>query len=149
MILKELSASIQKKNAEKAQKENAQIIAQGNAFLAANSQNVGVITTPTGLQYKVTKVGNGAYPKETDMVQVHYEGKLLNGQIFDSSFERGQPATFGLNQVIPGWTEGLQHINEGGELELYIPYHLAYGEQGAQGAIPPYSTLIFKFQFIG
>jgi len=148
MILRELSQNIQQKQAEKAQKENAKVIAEGNNFLATNSKNVGVITTPSGLQYKITKVGSGAYPKATDQVQVHYEGKLLNGQIFDSSFERGQPAAFGLNQVIPGWTEGLQHINEGGEIELYIPYFLAYGEQGAGGAIPPYATLVFKVQLI-
>jgi len=96
----------------------------------------------------VTKEGKGSFPKDSDTVTVHYEGKLINGEIFDSSFQRGQKATFGLNQEIKGWTEGLQYINEGGEIELYIPYQLAYGERGAGGSIPPFATLIFKVQLV-
>ncbi|MFZ9956933.1 MAG: FKBP-type peptidyl-prolyl cis-trans isomerase [Flavobacteriales bacterium] len=122
--------------------------AEGKKFLAQNKMNTGVITTPSGLQYKIVKPGSGNYPLASDQVTVHYEGKLLDGRVFDSSINRGEPATFGLNQVIRGWTEGLQHINEGGEIELYIPYDLAYGEQGAGGMIPPYATLIFKVQLI-
>ena len=117
-------------------------------FLEQNKLKTGVITTPSGLQYKIIKTGTGNYPQATDQVTVHYEGKLLDGKVFDSSFNRGEPATFGLNQVIRGWTEGLQHINEGGELELYIPFDLAYGEQGAGGMIPPYATLVFRVQLI-
>ena len=121
---------------------------EGLAFLEANKSKEGVKTAPSGLQYKVTKEGKGSFPKDSDTVTVHYEGKLINGEIFDSSFQRGQTATFGLNQVIKGWTEGLQYINEGGEIELYIPYQLAYGERGAGGSIPPFATLIFKVQLV-
>ncbi|MFT6716825.1 MAG: FKBP-type peptidyl-prolyl cis-trans isomerase FklB [Saprospiraceae bacterium] len=140
--------SIQEKKQAEAQKNQAGASAEGTAFLAANKSKEGVITTASGLQYKILKEGTGNFPKPTDKVKVHYEGKLLNGQIFDSSFERGQPIDFGLNQVIPGWTEGMQHINEGGEIELYVPYNLAYGERGAGASIPPFATLIFRVQLI-
>jgi FKBP-type peptidyl-prolyl cis-trans isomerase FklB len=131
----------------KRQLEIDSMSAAGKKFLAENKNKVGVLTTPSGLQYKIIKPGSGAYPTATDQVEVHYEGKLLDGKIFDSSFQRGETITFGLNQVIRGWTEGMQHISEGGEIELYIPYDLGYGEQGTRG-IPPYSTLIFRVQLI-
>jgi FKBP-type peptidyl-prolyl cis-trans isomerase FklB len=121
---------------------------EGIDFLTANKEKPGITTTASGLQYKILKPGVGAYPKATDKVEVHYEGKLLSGKVFDSSFERGKTTSFGLNQVIKGWTEGLQYINEGGEIELYIPYELAYGERGAGQNIPPFSALIFKVQLV-
>ena len=116
-------------------------------FLAENAKKDGVKTTASGLQYTVEKEGTGKQPKATDTVEVHYEGKLLNGNVFDSSFERGQPIEFPLNQVIPGWTEGLQLMKEGAEYTFVIPSELAYGAQGT-GPIPPNSTLIFKVQLI-
>ena len=107
----------------------------------------GYTTTASGLKYKVLKKGNGKKPKATDTVKVHYEGKLTNGQVFDSSYQRGEPATFPLNRVIPGWTEGVQLMPEGSVYEFYIPYNLAYGENGG-GPIPPKSDLIFKVELI-
>ena len=104
--------------------------------------------TPSGLKYKVIKKGNGKMPKATDVVEVNYEGKLLNGQVFDSSYARGESATFPLNRVIAGWTEGLQLMPEGSVYEFYIPYNLAYGERGAGRDIPPYSDLIFTVELI-
>ena len=96
------------------------------------------------LAYKINRIGTGTFPKETDQVSVFYEGKLLNGEIFDSSYGEKKPVQLNLNRVIPGWTEGLQLIAEGGEIELYIPYHLAYGEKGQSPKIEPFSSLIFK-----
>jgi FKBP-type peptidyl-prolyl cis-trans isomerase len=104
--------------------------------------------TASGLRYIVEKEGTGNSPKATDNVTVHYTGKFLDGKVFDSSVQRGQPASFGLNQVIPGWTEGLQLMKEGGKTTFYIPYKLAYGEQGYPGAIPPKSDLIFEVELI-
>tara|TARA_B100000795_G_scaffold263244_1_gene242099 strand:- start:2429 stop:3175 length:747 start_codon:yes stop_codon:yes gene_type:complete len=121
---------------------------EGADFLETNKLKAGVTVTESGLQYKILKQGTGAFPKPTDKVEVHYEGKLLSGKVFDSSFERGETIEFGLNQVIKGWTEGMQYINEGGEVELYIPYNLAYGERGAGENIPPFSTLIFRIQLV-
>lgn len=103
---------------------------------------------PSGLQYKVLKSGEGRKPGRTDKVKCHYEGTFPNGQKFDSSYDRDEPAVFGVNQVIAGWTEALQLMSEGSAWELYIPYNLAYGEAGAPGAIPPYSTLVFKVELI-
>ncbi len=147
-LLDKLIAEMQQKKLEESKKEQEIHATEGLAFLESNKNKEGVKTSASGLQYKVTKEGKGAYPKASDTVTVHYEGKLINGEIFDSSFQRGQTATFGLNQVITGWTEGLQYINEGGEIELYIPYNLAYGERGAGGSIPPFATLIFKVQLV-
>ena len=120
----------------------------GEEFLAENAKKPGVITLASGLQYKILKAGNGRKPGKTSQVRCHYEGTFTNGMVFDSSYKRGEPAVFGVNQVITGWTEALQLMSEGSEWELYIPYNLAYGEAGAHGAIPPYSALIFKVELI-
>lgn len=120
---------------------------EGQKFLAENKTKEGVQTTDSGLQYKVVKEGTGASPKATDMVKVHYEGKLIDGTVFDSSYERGEPIEFPLNQVIPGWTEGVQLMKKGAEYELYIPSDLAYGESGTPG-IEPNSVLIFKVELL-
>jgi FKBP-type peptidyl-prolyl cis-trans isomerase len=147
-LFQAFAKQIQEQNQAKAKSVEVGASAEGTAFLAANKSKEGVLTTASGLQYKILKKGTGNFPKPTDKVKVHYEGKLLNGKIFDSSFERGQPIDFGLNQVIPGWTEGMQYINEGGEIELYIPYNLAYGERGAGANIPPFAALIFRVQLL-
>ena len=120
----------------------------GADFLAENAKKPGVITLASGLQYRILKAGNGRKPGKTSQVRCHYEGTFTNGMVFDSSYKRGEPAVFGVNQVIAGWTEALQMMSEGSEWELCIPYDLAYGEAGAHGAIPPYATLIFKVELI-
>ena len=120
----------------------------GETFLADNAKKEGVTVLPSGLQYKVLKSGEGRKPGRTDKVRCHYEGTFPNGQKFDSSYDRNEPAVFGVNQVIAGWTEALQLMSEGSAWELYIPYNLAYGEAGAPGAIPPYSALVFKVELI-
>ena len=122
--------------------------AEGEAYLAENAKKESVITTASGLQYKVLTEGTGKSPKATDSVECHYEGFLIDGTVFDSSVQRGQTATFPLNGVIKGWTEGLQLMKEGGKTRFFIPYNLAYGEAGAAGSIPPYSTLIFDVELI-
>jgi len=119
----------------------------GEAFLAENAEREGVQTTESGLQYEVIEEGDGDSPEATDQVKVHYTGELINGEVFDSSRERGQPVTFGLNQVIPGWTEGLQLMNEGARYKLYIPSDLAYGQGGNQ-AIGPNATLVFDVELL-
>lgn len=135
---------------QKKQKEEAEkAIAEGKVFLEANGKREGVTTTKSGLQYEVLTPGKGdRSPKATDTVVCHYEGRLVSGKVFDSSYERNQPAEFGLNQVIPGWTEGLQLMSEGAKFRFYIPYLLGYGEQGAGPSIPPYSTLVFDVELI-
>mgnify|MGYP003445707788 FL=1 len=135
---------------QKKQKEDAEkAIAEGKVFLEANGKREGVTTTKSGLQYEVLTPGKGERsPKATDTVGCHYEGRLVSGKVFDSSYERNQPAEFGLNQVIPGWTEGLQLMSEGAKFRFYIPYLLGYGEQGAGPSIPPYSTLVFDVELI-
>lgn len=120
----------------------------GEKFLEENKKNEGVKVTASGLQYVVEKEGEGAQPTATDEVTVHYTGKLLNGQVFDSSVKRGEPATFPLNRVIPGWTEGVQLMKEGAKYTFFIPSDLAYGPQGIPNAIPPHSTLIFEVELI-
>ena len=133
----------------KKQKEEAQShIAEGKAYLDANAKKKGVTVTKSGLQYEVLKEGTGKSPKATDTVRCHYEGRLLDGTVFDSSYKRGEPADFGLNQVITGWTEGVQLMKEGAKFRFTIPYLLAYGEQGAGASIPPFSTLIFDVELI-
>lgn len=120
----------------------------GQAFLAKNMQSPGVVTLPDGLQYKVIKAGQGARPAATDTVTVHYAGKLIDGTEFDSSYKRGEPAKFKVNEVIPGWTEALQRMNKGSVWELYIPAQLAYGENGMPPVIGPNQTLIFKVELL-
>ena len=120
----------------------------GNKFLEENAKKEGVKVTSTGLQYRVIKEGTGAQPTATDEVTVHYTGKLLDGTVFDSSVNRGEPATFPLNRVIPGWTEGVQLMKEGAKYEFYIPSDLAYGPNGVPNAIPPHATLIFAVELI-
>lgn len=122
--------------------------AEGVKFLEENKKKAGVKVTASGLQYVVEKEGTGAKPGATDEVTVHYTGKLLDGTVFDSSVKRGQPATFPLNRVIAGWTEGVQLMNEGAKYTFFIPSELAYGAQGVPNAIPPYSTLIFEVELI-
>lgn len=119
-----------------------------DAFLTENAKKEGVKTTASGLQYKITKEGTGAAPTASSTVKVHYTGKLVDGTVFDSSVERGEPIEFPLGQVIPGWTEGLQLMKPGGKATLYIPAKLAYGEQGIPGTIPPNSTLIFDVELL-
>ena len=135
--------------AELEEKMNAANIEAGKKFLEENKKREGVVTLPSGLQYEVITEGNvGRYAKATDQVQCHYEGTLIDGTLFDSSIKRGQPATFGVNQVIPGWVEALQLMPEGSRWKLYIPADLAYGEQGAGGSIPANATLIFEVELI-
>ena len=122
--------------------------AAGEAFLAENGEKDGVVTLPSGLQYQVLKEGNGKKPSATDQVVCHYEGTLIDGTVFDSSYQRNQPATFGLNQVIPGWTEGVQLMQEGAKYRFFIPYNLAYGERGAGAQIPPFAALVFDVELI-
>ena len=122
--------------------------AEGEAFLAENGKKEGIVTLPSGLQYQVLKEGNGKKPSATDQVVCHYEGTLIDGTVFDSSYQRNQPATFGLNQVIPGWTEGVQLMQEGAKYRFFIPYKLAYGERGAGAQIPPFATLVFDVELI-
>lgn len=120
----------------------------GEKFLAENAKKEGVVTLPSGLQYKVMTEGNGKKPSATDHVQCHYEGTLIDGTIFDSSIKRGEPAVFGVNQVIKGWVEALQLMQEGAKWRLFIPYDMAYGEHGAGEMIPPYSALVFDVELI-
>jgi len=121
---------------------------EGQAFLAQNAEREDVTVTESGLQYRVMTEGDGANPEATDQVTVHYRGTLLNGTEFDSSYARDEPATFALNQVIPGWTEGVQLMQEGAKYEFFIPADLAYGEQGRPGPIGPNATLIFEVELI-
>lgn len=120
----------------------------GETFLAANAKKKGVKTTNSGLQYKIIKQGKGIKPTVEDTVMVHYRGKLLDGTVFDSSYERGEPIKFNPLQVIPGWTEGLCLLPKGTKAELYIPHGLAYGERGAGRNIPPFSALIFEIEMV-
>ena len=132
----------QRAEAGKAHKE------AGEKYLAENAKKEGVITLPSGLQYQVLKEGNGKKPTAKDTVQCHYEGFLIDGTVFDSSIQRGEPATFPLQQVIAGWTEGLQLMQEGAKYRFFIPYRLAYGEGGAGNSIPPFAALIFDVELI-
>lgn len=132
----------------KAKEDAKDAIDAGATYLKENAKREGVITTPSGLQYEILNQGNGKSPKATDTVSCHYEGRLLDGTVFDSSYARGESASFGLSQVIPGWTEGLQLMQEGAKYRFHIPYLLGYGERGAGSQIPPYSTLIFDVELI-
>ena len=129
-------------------KMNAENIEKGKAFLTENAKKEGIITLPSGLQYQVLQEGNGKKPSATDRVKCHYEGTLIDGTLFDSSIKRGQPAVFGVNQVIKGWVEALQLMSEGAKWRLFIPSELGYGAQQAGEMIPPHSTLIFEVELI-
>ncbi|MFT3946477.1 MAG: FKBP-type peptidyl-prolyl cis-trans isomerase [Agriterribacter sp.] len=130
-------------------KKSEAVIAEGEKFLAENKKREGVKVTPSGLQYEVLKMGDGPKPSDTSTVKVHYEGFLINGKKFDSSRDRGEPVSFGLNQVIRGWTEGVQLMPVGSRFKFYIPYTLGYGEQGSGSTIPGGSTLIFDVELLG
>ncbi len=122
--------------------------AEGEAFLKQNAKKQGIVVTKSGLQYEVLSEGTGALPRATDTVRCHYEGRLVDGSVFDSSYRRGEPAEFPLNGVIAGWTEGLQLMKEGAKYRFYIPQELGYGARGAGSSIPPYAALIFDVELI-
>lgn len=145
--LMEYQQSLQEEQGKQAEKLANKNLEAGKAFLAENSERDGIKTTESGLQYEVLEKGEGEQPGSTDTVKVHYTGELLSGEVFDSSRERGEPVSFGLNQVIPGWTEGLQLMNEGARYKLYIPSDLAYGP-GGNRAIGPNETLIFDVELL-
>ena len=137
----------EKQRAEAAEKYKG-AKSEGEKYLNENAKKEGVVTLPSGLQYQVLKEGNGKSPKATDKVVCHYEGMLIDGTMFDSSLQRGEPATFPLNGVIAGWTEGLQLMKEGAKYRFFIPYQLGYGERGAGASIPPFATLVFDVELI-
>lgn len=147
-LLDKYFAEIEEKQRSEAAAMGAAMKKEGEEFLAANAKKEGVNVLPSGLQYKVITEGKGRKPGRTDRVKCHYLGTFPDGTKFDSSYDRGEPAVFGVNQVIAGWTEALQLMGEGSKWELYIPYNLGYGEHGAPGAIPPYSTLVFTVELI-
>ena len=147
-LLDKYFAEIEAEQKAEAEAMSAAMREEGETFLRLNAEKEGVVVLPSGLQYKVLEEGSGKKPSATSQVKCHYEGSFLNGMIFDSSYKRGEPAVFGLNQVIKGWTEGVQLMAEGSKYEFYIPYDLAYGEHGAPGAIPPYATLKFVVELI-
>jgi len=130
------------------QKKSEDAILKGSTFLQENSLKEGVFTTESGLQYMIVNQGDGNTPNLDDKVTVHYHGTLIDGTVFDSSVDRGEPASFGVNQVIPGWTEALQLMNVGSKYKLFIPSNLAYGERGAGGSIGPNETLIFDVELL-
>lgn len=147
-IVQEFFAAQEAKQRAAAEERGKVAKAEGEKYLAENAKKDGVKVTESGLQYMVLQEGTGKSPKATDKVVCHYEGMLTDGTMFDSSVQRGEPATFGLNQVIKGWTEGLQLMKEGAKFRFFIPYTLGYGAQGAPGAIPPYAALIFDVELI-
>jgi len=152
MAEKEIVEILQKFQQEQQSKMTAhfeQVKQNGINFLAENKNRPGVVTTENGLQYKVINEGTGAAPLATDKVKVHYAGSTIDGVEFDSSYKRGEPAVFPLNQVIKGWTEGLGLMKVGGKAELYVPSELAYGEKGAHPVILPNSVLIFQVELLG
>ena len=140
----EVNMFIQKQEAERGKFQRE----AGERFLADNAKKNGVTTTASGLQYQVLKEGTGKQPKASDQVRCHYEGTLIDGTVFDSSYRRGEPAVFPLNGVIKGWTEGVQLMKEGAKFRFFIPYQLAYGTQGAGNSIPPYAALIFDVELL-
>lgn len=133
---------------KKDKRANESAKADGERYLEENAKRPEVTVTASGLQYEVLQEGTGRQPKATDTVRCHYEGTLINGTVFDSSYRRNEPCDFGLNQVIAGWTEGVQLMKEGAKYRFHIPYHLAYGERGAGASIPPYAALIFDVELI-
>jgi FKBP-type peptidyl-prolyl cis-trans isomerase FklB len=142
--MKAFEQKLQARAAEKAKSK----MAEGQKFLDDNKKKEGIQVTSTGLQYKIMKSGDGASPKATSEVSVHYEGKLTNGKVFDSSIQRGQPASFPLNRVIPGWTEALQRMKVGDKWQLFIPSNLAYGEEGRAPVIGPNEVLVFEVELL-
>ncbi|HAT61310.1 MAG TPA: peptidylprolyl isomerase [Prevotella sp.] len=147
-IVQEFFAEQEKQQQATAAENGKAAKEEGEKFLAENSKKDGIITLASGLQYQIIREGNGQKPKASDQVECHYEGTLINGTKFDSSYDRGETATFPLNQVIAGWTEGLQLMQEGAKYRFFIPYTLAYGERGAGASIPPFSALIFDVELI-
>ena len=148
IVASNFMAEVEEENKKKREEIGAMLKLAGEQFLADNAKKPGVTVTASGLQYEVLTQGNGRKPKATDSVKCHYEGRLIDGTVFDSSYRRGTPATFGLNQVIAGWTEGVQLMQEGAKYRVYIPFNLAYGANGAGDSIPPYSALIFDVELI-
>lgn len=147
-ILNDFFSDLEKKQQAEAAQAGKAAREEGEKFLKENAKKPGVTVTASGLQYTVLKEGTGKQPKASDTVRCHYEGTLINGKVFDSSYRRGEPADFGLRQVISGWTEGVQLMKEGAKFRFFIPYNLAYGERGAGGDIPPYAALIFDVELI-
>lgn len=147
-IVQDFFTNLEKEMQAEAAKAGAENLKIGEAFLSENAKREGVTTTASGLQYEVIRKGAGDRPAASDRVEVHYTGKLIDGTVFDSSVERGVPATFGVTQVIPGWVEALQMMREGDKWRLYIPSTLAYGENGAGGVIGPNMTLIFDVELL-
>ena len=144
----EAQTLVQKYMQEKEAEQSKALRAEGEAFLAENAKKDEVVVLPSGLQYTVLTEGTGKKPSATDNVKCHYEGRLIDGTVFDSSYKRGEPAVFPLNGVIAGWTEGVQLMGEGAKFRFFIPYNLAYGERGAGQSIPPYAALIFDVELI-
>lgn len=147
-VLKEVQTEVQKQQQEKMKEASDKNKTDGEAFLAANKSKEGVVTLPDGLQYKILVAGTGPKPTASDSVVCNYQGTLINGTVFDSSYKRGQPATFGVGQVIKGWTEALQLMPTGSKWQLFIPPALAYGERGAGADIGPNATLIFEVELL-
>ena len=147
-FLRDLFNRAQQKEDQEREEASSRVLKEGEAFMAENAKREGVKTTASGLQYEVLVQGNGPKPKAESTVKVHYEGTLINGTVFDSSYKRGEPIEFPLNGVIQGWTEGLQLMPVGSKYKLYIPYQLAYGERGAGASIPPYAALIFTVELL-
>ncbi|MBQ2024918.1 MAG: FKBP-type peptidyl-prolyl cis-trans isomerase [Paludibacteraceae bacterium] len=148
MTYEEAKTTLDKFFKDLADKINAQNIQVGKEFLENNAKKEGVVCLPSGLQYQVLQVGTGKKPGATDKVRCHYHGMLLDGTVFDSSVNRGEPAEFGVNQVIQGWVEALQLMEEGAKWRLFIPSDMAYGARGAGQSIPPHATLIFDVELI-
>lgn len=147
-ILTTMAQQLREKKMKEMETKGKTAIDAGAKFLADNGKRAGVTTTASGLQIETLKAGSGAKPAATSVVTVHYKGTLTNGTVFDSSYDRGQPATFPLNQVIPGWTEGVQLMQIGGKYKLYIPGNLAYGPQGSGEKIGPNETLVFEIELL-
>ena len=148
VIVNEFFQKMEAENQRLAEEKGKVAKEEGEKYLAENAKKEGVVVTKSGLQYIVLKEGTGKQPKATDTVQCHYEGMLTDGTVFDSSIQRGEPAAFGLQQVIAGWTEGLQLMKEGAKFRFFIPYMLAYGASGAGASIPPSAALIFDVELI-
>ena len=147
-VLNQFFAELEEKQRAAAAEAGKAARVEGEKFLAENAKRPEVTVTASGLQYEVLAEGTGKQPKAENTVRCHYEGRLIDGSVFDSSYRRGEPADFGLRQVIKGWTEGVQLMKEGSKFRFYIPYNLAYGEQGAGADIPPYAALIFDVELI-